>query len=81
MGPHLTRYIVGLDEAESQDLLDTLYEHMTRPEFVWTHRWRVGDLIMWDNRPTMHSRKSFPDSERRVMKRTQVFNDEIPIPG
>jgi taurine dioxygenase len=51
---------------------------MMQPQFVWTHDWQLGDLVMWDNRPTMHRRATFPASERRLLKRTQIFNDETP---
>ncbi len=81
VGPHLTKYVVGLSENESRELLDTLIAHQSQPQFEWTHHWQVGDLVMWDNRPTMHRREPFPDTERRVMKRTQVFNDEEPLEG
>ena len=80
VGSHLTKYIVGLPSAESEALLHQLFEHAAGPEFVWTHHWQVGDLVMWDNRPTMHRREPFPPTERRLMKRTQVFNaDDIPV--
>ena len=79
VGPHLTRYVVDLDEQESKDLLAALYAHLEEPRFVWTHEWRVGDLVLFDNRPTMHRRLGFPPDQRRLMKRTQIFNDEIPV--
>ena len=41
--------------------------------------WQVGDLVVWDNRPTMHRRLAFPDDQRRFMKRTQIFGDEVPV--
>ncbi len=75
---HFTKYIVGMPGAESWALLDTLFNHLDEPRFIWTHDWRVGDLVMWDNRPTMHRRAPFPSNERRIMKRTQIFNDETP---
>jgi taurine dioxygenase len=78
VSPHLTRNIVGVSEAESQRLLHTLFEHAFQPRFIWTHDWQVNDLVVWDNRCTMHRRESFPPNERRIMKRTQVFNDSIP---
>ena len=78
VGPHLTKYIVGLAPDASRALLDELYAHLTQPRFVWTHQWQVGDLIVWDNRSTMHRRLPFPPNERRLMKRTQVFSDAIP---
>lgn len=80
VGPHLTKYIVGMDRDKSDDLLEMIYDHVKKPEFVWTHQWQLGDLVMWDNRPTMHRREPFPDTERRLMKRTQVFNaDDVPF--
>ncbi|MFT5366320.1 MAG: taurine dioxygenase [Candidatus Latescibacterota bacterium] len=80
VGPHLTKYIVGLGREESDVLLNRIYEHASKPEFVWTHQWQLGDFVMWDNRPTMHRREPFPETERRLMKRTQVFNaDDVPF--
>jgi taurine dioxygenase len=73
VSPHFTRYIQGVSEEESRELLDRLIAHATQPRFVWKHHWRAGDLMMWDNRCTMHRREAFDNSERRVMKRTQVF--------
>lgn len=81
VSPHLTSHIVGLGEAESKRLLQDLYAHMERPRFVWTHNWRPGDLVVWDNRPTMHRRLAFDPGQRRLMKRTQVFNEERPVAG
>jgi taurine dioxygenase len=79
VGPHLKKYIVGLGAEESRALLEQLYAHLDQERFVWTHRWQVGDLLLWDNRPTMHRRLAFPPEQRRIMKRTQIFNDEIPV--
>ena len=44
---------------------------------VYGHRWRAGDLVMWDNRPTMHRRLAFPHDQRRIMNRTQIFGEEV----
>lgn len=79
VSPHFAKTILELEEAEGSELLDSLINHAIQPEFVWTHDWQVGDLIMWDNRPTMHRREDFPEDQRRIMKRTQVFNDEVPV--
>jgi taurine dioxygenase len=81
VSPHLTSHIVGMDQAASRDLLEGLYAHMDQPQFVWTHHWRVGDVVVWDNRPTMHRRLPFDPEQRRLMKRTQVFNEEKPLAG
>ena len=63
----------------ARTLLAGLYAHLEQPRFVWTHEWQVGDVVLFDNRPTMHRRLPFPPDQRRLMKRTQVFNDEIPV--
>ena len=79
VGPHLTRYVAGVDRAEGDALLAVLYAHIEQPQFTWTHEWRIGDVVLFDNRPTMHRRLAFPPDQRRLMKRTQIFNDEIPV--
>lgn len=76
VNPYFTRYIEGMGEAESRELLDTLLAHVIQPRFAWTHKWRAGDLLMWDNRCTLHRRESFDNSKRRIMKRTQMFGVE-----
>lgn len=80
VGPHLTRHIVGMDPRESERLLGKLYAHLEQPAFHYTHDWQLGDLVVWDNRPTMHRRNPFPETERRLMWRTQIFNDIAPQP-
>lgn len=80
VGPHLTRHIVDWAPAASERLLGSLYAHLSKPDFHYTHDWRLGDLVVWDNRPTMHRRESFPESERRLMWRTQIYNDRAPQP-
>ena len=76
--PLFTRSIVGLHAQASDELLGTLCAHVTQPRFIWTHQWQQGDLLMWDNRPTMHRREPFPAHQRRLMKRTQIFCDARP---
>ncbi|MBI2951574.1 TauD/TfdA family dioxygenase [bacterium] len=76
VSPHLTSHIEGASPQEDRELLDRLIAHATQPRFVWAHKWRVGDLLMWDNRCTMHRRESFDNAQRRIMKRTQMFGDE-----
>jgi taurine dioxygenase len=78
ISPLFTRRIVGLEPQASDELLGTLLAHVTQPRFIWTHQWQQGDLLMWDNRPTMHRREPFPAHLRRVMKRTQIFSDVRP---
>jgi alpha-ketoglutarate-dependent 2,4-dichlorophenoxyacetate dioxygenase len=65
--------IRGMDDAEARALLDELTAHTTQRQFVYTHRWRVGDLVMWDNRCTMHRGKDFDDLRYpRDMQRATV---------
>jgi taurine dioxygenase len=78
LGRRRNSYIGGFDLAESEALLDELWSYVARPEFAWEHAWRVGDLVLWDNRSTMHRRDSFDPATRRVMHRTQVKGDARP---
>ena len=73
VSPHLTSHIADMEREDGQALLDRLIAHATHPRFVWQHAWRVGDLVMWDNRCTMHRRKTFDNRQRRIMWRTQMF--------
>jgi taurine dioxygenase len=72
LGRRRNAWLAGLDLAESEALLDALWAGMDAPEIGYTHRWRVGDLVLWDNRCTMHRRDAFDPASRRVMHRTQV---------
>lgn len=68
----MTVRIEGLPEEESNELLAALFDHSERPEFVYRHVWRVGDLLVWDNRCSTHARDDFPSDQRRLMLRTTV---------
>jgi taurine dioxygenase len=72
LGRRRNAYLMGLELAESEALLDELWAFVDRPEFKWEHVWQVGDLVMWDNRCTMHRRDPFDDTARRLMHRTQI---------
>lgn len=71
LGRRRNAYLVGLPLEESESLLDELWAHATQPEFVWEQVWQIGDLVMWDNRCTMHRRDSFDPRTRRLLWRTQ----------
>jgi taurine dioxygenase len=75
LGRRRNAYIPGLPLADSEALLDALWEHATRDEFTWYQQWRAGDLILWDNRCVMHRRDAFDPASRRVMHRTQIKGD------
>jgi taurine dioxygenase len=72
LGRRRMAWIEGLDLPESEALLDEIWDLATRPEVCFTHRWRVGDLVLWDNRCTMHRRDPFDPETRRIMHRTQI---------
>jgi taurine dioxygenase len=79
LGRRRNAYLLGLELAESEALLDELWQYAERPEFSWEHVWQVGDLVMWDNRCTMHRRDPFDDTARRVMHRTQIKGSARPV--
>ena len=78
LGRRRNAYLVGLELAESEALLDELWTYVARPEFAWEHVWKVGDLVIWDNRSTMHRRDPFDDHARRIMHRTQIKGTDRP---
>jgi taurine dioxygenase len=67
--------VVGLPEEESEALLDRLWTHAVQEQFVWYQHWRPGDLVIWDNRCTMHRRNGFDRRARRILHRTQTLGD------
>ena len=71
-GRRMNASVVDMPVDESEALLDEVWAFCSQPEFVYTHVWSVGDLVMWDNRSVIHRRDAFDDSQRRVMWRTQV---------
>lgn len=78
LGRRRNAYIVGVPLSESEALLDELWSYATREELTWYNQWRVGDLVMWDNRCTMHRRDSFDAGDRRIMHRTQIKGEARP---
>ena len=75
----MTQHVVGMPRAESDALLARLFDHAERAEFVYQHVWRVGDVVIWDNRCSMHARTDFPTTERRLMWRSTVEGTERPV--
>jgi alpha-ketoglutarate-dependent 2,4-dichlorophenoxyacetate dioxygenase len=65
-------HIVGWPVEEGRALIEELIAFSTQPRFVYQHRWTVGDLVIWDNRCTMHRGRPFDDTQRRVLHRTTV---------
>jgi taurine dioxygenase len=72
---HFTTRILGVSDAESRALLDALFDHSTRPEHIYRHQYRPGDLVFWDNRSLMHLAAGCPDHLRRKLYRTTIEGD------
>jgi taurine dioxygenase len=73
--------IEGMAEAEARPLLDRLMAVCTDPDNVYRHRWSVGDLLIWDNRSTLHRAQGFDPRHPRVMRHVRVAGFETPIPA
>ncbi len=71
--PAVISHVEGLDEAEGRTLVETLMAHTAQPGFIYSHRWRKGDLVMWDNRAVLHTASLFDHTRyQRLMFRTTV---------
>lgn len=77
LGRRRNAYVGGLPLAESEALLDELWSYAQRDDIAWEHEWSAGDVVLWDNRCTMHRRDSFDATSRRVLHRTQI-KSEVP---
>jgi taurine dioxygenase len=75
LGRRANAYVPGLSLAESEALLNTLWSHAVQPDATWIQQWQTGDLLIWDNRCTMHRRDAFDPATRRLMHRTQIAGD------
>jgi len=78
LGRRRNAYVDGLSLEDSEALLDALWAHATQDAYCYAHRWRKGDLLMWDNRSTLHRRDEFNPAHRRMMLRTQTKGSGIP---
>lgn len=68
--------VVGMPKDEGGALLDRLMDFATQPQFVYTHQWQLGDIVMWDNTGTMHKAKHYDEESGRLLHRTTVLGDE-----
>jgi alpha-ketoglutarate-dependent taurine dioxygenase len=76
VNPMHTHGFVGMKREEAWPLIDELAAHATQERFVYYHRWRVGDVLIWDERATMHrGAGDYRPDERRIMLRTIVYPD------
>jgi taurine dioxygenase len=79
LGRRRNAYLEGMGLAESEALLDEVWQYATRDELTWYNQWRVGDVVLWDNRCTMHRRDPFDAGSRRIMHRTQMKGEARPV--
>ena len=68
----MTHHIEGLPHEESEKLLALMFDTIERPDFIYEHRWRVGDLLLWDNRCTLHARRDFDANASRWLRRVTI---------
>ena len=78
LGRRRNAYVAGLPLDSSEALLDELWRYVDQPGFAWTHVWRPNDLVLWDNRCTMHRRDAFDPQARRILHRTQIKGEAAP---
>jgi taurine dioxygenase len=76
LGRRPNAYVVGLEVADSEAVLDALWAHATQQQFTLCHQWEVGDLLMWNNLSVLHRRDPFDPKTRRIMHRSQIKGHE-----
>src|SRR5215471_5272102 len=76
LGRRPNSYIIDMEVADSEALLDALWTHATQQRFMMCHEWQAGDLLMWNNLSVLHRRDPFDPASRRVMHRAQIKGDE-----
>jgi alpha-ketoglutarate-dependent taurine dioxygenase len=80
LSPHTMSGIEGMGDADARALLDALIAHATQDRFVYRHQWKRDDVLMWDNRCTMHAVMPYDSvSHRRIMHRTTIVGDSAPV--
>ncbi len=72
LGRRHSAYVNGLSIEESESLLDELWKHTTQSEFTYKHEWQTGDIVIWDNRASLHRRDAFNSNSRRILYAAQV---------
>ena len=78
LGRRPNAWVVGLADTDSDRLLDAIWAHVEAGSLHWAQQWRTGDLVIWDNRFTLHRRGTLDPVQRRLMYRTQVRGDQAP---
>ena len=79
IGRRPNAWIVGLADEESDELLDQLWDHIHKSDHTWAQEWQPGDVVLWDNRCTLHRRGPLDPAQRRRMHRTQIRDEARPV--
>ncbi len=74
----MTQKLVEVPESESEAILSRVFDFIEREEFIYEHEWKKGDVVMWDNRSSIHARRDFPADQVRLMWRTTIAGDARP---
>lgn len=74
----MTQHLVDVPEKESESILERVFDHIEREEFCYDHVWKKGDVLMWDNRTSIHARRDFPADQVRLMWRTTLSDTMAP---
>ncbi|MDA0657110.1 MAG: TauD/TfdA family dioxygenase [Proteobacteria bacterium] len=77
LGVRRHSYITGMAVSDSEVLLDEIWAHTCQEKYVWSHKWTLGDLVVWDNRCTMHHRNAFPADARRLMIKSITAGEAV----
>jgi taurine dioxygenase len=72
----MTLRIEDMDAQESEEILQMLFDHIEQPAFVWGQQWKAGDVVLWDNRCSVHARTDFSAAERRLMRRVTILGEK-----
>ena len=72
-----TMWIEGMDRAESEALLETMFDTAEDPSIIYEHVWRVGDLVVWDNLACLHARTDWPAEQRRTLRRCTTEGEPL----
>lgn len=75
----MTDRINELPNDESRALIDELCDHLEQEKYIYRHKWRVGDILVWDNRCVNHARTDFAETQRRLMKRVTISDNAPPM--
>jgi taurine dioxygenase len=78
LGRRTNAYIKEMSVADSESLLDRLWDYCVGSDFTYAHEWQRGDVLIWDNRATLHRRDAFDPSHRRILWRCQISGTALP---